>query len=346
MSSDAIVVRYPGCQSKDLSNRPGFNMKITQMRNATVIVEFGAHRILVDPMLAARHSLPPLRLFDGQRLRNPLVDLPDVTDAALQSVTHCLITHCQKGHFDHLDRAGKRWLRERQIPVICTHHDAAYLAQRGLNAMPLAERHERPQPFLNGTIRTVRCQHGRGMVGLMMEHGVGYLIEIPEEPTLYLAGDTILTPQVRQFLVQHQPQVSVVPAGGARFDAGKEIIMGVDEVIQFTNISTGIVVANHLEALSHCPVTRNELGVAATRANVASRLRIPADGETLEFSKLGQVGSALSISDSTSPYRNGNLSFQRGARPRDEMRTSAGSNRAAMRLKFFRSTGEMATSKR
>ncbi|WP_256667310.1 MBL fold metallo-hydrolase [Pseudomonas sp. ANT_J28] len=94
-------------------------MKIRQIRNATIILEFGLTRILVDPMLAPKGALPPLRLF-GARLRNPLVDLPESTANALESVTHCLITHCQKGHFDHLDRAATRWLREKQIPVICT----------------------------------------------------------------------------------------------------------------------------------------------------------------------------------------------------------------------------------
>lgn len=98
-------------------------MKIQQLRNATIIVEIGANRVLIDPMLAPRHALPPLRL-SGTRQRNPLVALPDVAGPALESVTHCLITHCQRGHFDHLDRAAKRWLRERRIPVFCTPHDA------------------------------------------------------------------------------------------------------------------------------------------------------------------------------------------------------------------------------
>ena len=87
-------------------------MKIQQLRNATIIVEFAQHRVLVDPMLAPQGALPPLRLF-GARQRNPLVELPSGTRDELESVTHCLITHCQKGHFDHLDRAGTRWLRER-----------------------------------------------------------------------------------------------------------------------------------------------------------------------------------------------------------------------------------------
>jgi L-ascorbate metabolism protein UlaG (beta-lactamase superfamily) len=117
-----------------------------------------------------------------------------------------------------------------------------------------------------------------------MEHGVGYLIEISGEPSLYLAGDTLLTPTVRDFVLQHQPRVSVVPAGGARFDVGNDVIMGVNDVLEFTRLSLGTVVANHLEAISHCPVTREGLANAATEAGVAHRLLIPVDGQVLDLS--------------------------------------------------------------
>ncbi|TFW09795.1 MBL fold metallo-hydrolase, partial [Oxalobacteraceae bacterium OM1] len=247
------------------------------------LIDFGAHRLLIDPMLAPRGALPPLKVF-GRRERNPVVNLPANADALLASITHCLLTHCQKGHFDHLDGAGKRWLRERQIPVVCTPHDAAYLRQRGLNVAPLPAAHHVPQPFLGGRLRTVPCRHGRGAVGLLMEHGVGYFLELPGEPTLYIAGDTVLTRDVLDFVAHHQPAVALVPAGGARFDMGQEIIMGTDEVIALTRATTGVVVANHLEALSHCPVKRSDLHAAAVRAGVDSRLYIPADGQTLAFS--------------------------------------------------------------
>lgn len=261
-------------------------MKITQLRNATLVVQSGDNRILVDPMLAVQYALPPLRLLDGKRQRNPIVELPAQAGAVLESVTHCLITHCQKGHFDHLDRDGKRWLREKQIPVICTPHDAGFLRQRGLNAQPLPADHDSPSPFLGGTIRTVRCTHGEGWIGMLMEHGVGYLIELPGEPSLYLAGDTILTPAIRTFVTERHPQVSVIPAGGASMDVGQDIIMGIDGAIAFTQLvqpSRGVVIANHLEALSHCPVKREELAEAATSAGVMSCLRIPQDGETVEI---------------------------------------------------------------
>ena len=258
-------------------------MQITQLRNATHVVHIGHRHILVDPMLAPQGALPPLRLLDGKRLRNPTVGLPANAGTALAEITHCLITHCQKGHFDHLDGAGKQWLRDTQLPVICTPHDAAYLRKRGLNVQPLPDGHEQPQAFFEGRIRTVRCTHGEGVMGRFMEHGVGYFIEMPGEPSLYVAGDTILTPHVRAFVTQHQPDVSVVPAGGTRFDIGGDIIMGTDDVIAFTQLSTGIVVANHLEAISHCPVTRAELFLAGQRAGVGQRLRIPHDGQTLEL---------------------------------------------------------------
>ena len=60
-----------------------------------------------------------------------------------------------------------------------------------------------------------------------------------------------------------------------------DIIMGLDDAMAFTRLSTGIVVANHLEAISHCPVTRNELLTASLRAGIGNRLSAPADGQTI-----------------------------------------------------------------
>lgn len=256
-------------------------MHITQIRNATLILHLGSRHILVDPMLAPPGALPPLRLLDGQRARNPTVALPPDTQAALRQVTHCLITHCQRGHFDHLDRFGKQWLRATQTPVICTPHDAAYLRQRGLNVQPLGADHAQGVPLWQGRVQTVPCTHGKGWVGRFMEHGVGYYLTQPGEPTLYLLGDTILTPAIERFVQQHQPDYCVAPAGGARFDVGGDIIMGVDDVMRLTSLLHGTVIANHLQAISHCPVTRAQLLTAARQAGLAQRLRVPQDGETV-----------------------------------------------------------------
>lgn len=262
-------------------------MQITQLRNATVLLEFTSAEgrpvgLLVDPMLAPRGSLPALRYLGAGRLRNPIVELPGGTDALLQRVTHALITHCQRGHFDHLDRMGKRFLRERKIPVICMPRDAGYLAQRGLQVLPLAGPGRQPLA-LGGHITPIPCVHGTGWVGRLMEHGHGYLLELPGEPSVYLAGDTMLTPTVRDCLARLQPEVSVLPAGGARFDVGAEILMDAADMAEAARLTPGALVVNHLEALDHCPTTRAAVRQLAVDGGWAHRLWVPEDGECRDY---------------------------------------------------------------
>jgi L-ascorbate metabolism protein UlaG (beta-lactamase superfamily) len=257
-------------------------MHITHLRNATLLLEFESQGrpigLLVDPMLAPRGTLPALRYLGSGRQRNPIVDLPPNADEVLARVTHALITHCQRGHFDHLDRTGKRFLRDRQIPVFCMPRDAGYLVQRGLNVAPLAGPSR--QPFaLGGHITPIACVHGHGWVGRLMEHGHGYLIDIPGEPRVYLAGDTVLTPTVRDGLARLQPDVSVLPAGGARFDLGAEILMDAADMAEAAQLTHGALVVNHLEALDHCPTTRASVRALAQQGGWAHRLWVPEDGE-------------------------------------------------------------------
>ena len=116
-------------------------------------------------MLMDKHALPPLRLFK-YRERNPAVALPENAKMVLDRATHCLITHFQKGHFDHLDKVAVKWLRGRDLPVFCTPRDADVLARKGLRAMSLNCNYAQDQVFLGGTIQLTPCQHGRGLVGI------------------------------------------------------------------------------------------------------------------------------------------------------------------------------------
>ncbi len=257
-------------------------MKIHQIRNATLLVDFGRVRLIVDPMLADRHAVPALRLFK-YRGRNPAVSLPQGAYDVMDTATHGLITHFRKGHFDHLDRAGRRWLRARDLPVLCTPRDAEVLSGIGLRTMPIRRDHGTRQSFFDGTVQTTPCTHGRGLVGKLMEHGVGYFIQMPGEPTLLLTGDTILTPELRSFVGSHRPDVIVAPAGGARFDIGGEVIMNAQDMIELAKLTPGTVIANHIGAISHCPVTRSDVMRAASKAGIAGRVLAPADGECLTF---------------------------------------------------------------
>ncbi len=254
-------------------------MKITQLRNATIVIHYKEKVILVDPMFAPKDAIPVLKYVTGKRRRNPIVEMPDETADILNKVTHCLITHCQKGHFDHLDKAGTKWLREKNIPVFCSEQDEKHLIKKGLDTHVLSN--EKANPFFDGDISLIPCVHGRGIIGSFMAHGYGYYIQQRNEPSIYLTGDTILTDEVSNCITHHQPDIVVIPAGGAKFDIGSEVIMGLEDAIKIGETAKKQVIANHLESLDHCPVTRAELYQAVHKRGWEKRFHIPRDGETV-----------------------------------------------------------------
>ncbi|AFY02420.1 MBL fold metallo-hydrolase [Bdellovibrio bacteriovorus] len=256
-------------------------MKIRQIRNATVLLDYGFAKILVDPMLARQGSIPSLKYLTMNRRRNPLVELPAGTDEVLETVTHVLITHCQKGHFDHLDRAGARWIRRNSIPILCSEDDTSYLDKYRLPATSLKKNTD--NPFLQGTITLIPCLHGRGLVGAMMAHGYGYILKFPNQPTVYVVGDSTLSPPVKEALKTHQPDIVIMPGGGAQFDIGGEIIMSEQDIGPVSELFGGTILVNHLEALDHCPTSRQQVYDIRKKLNIENRVLAPLDGEELTF---------------------------------------------------------------
>ncbi len=51
-------------------------MKITQVRNATLLLDYAGTRFLIDPMLSAKGAFPGFEGTANSQLRNPLVELP------------------------------------------------------------------------------------------------------------------------------------------------------------------------------------------------------------------------------------------------------------------------------
>lgn len=252
-------------------------MKITQIRNATIIIEVQHKRILVDPMLARQSSLPKLRYFKSQQ-RNPLVELPMAFKQLEDSIDFALITHCQKGHFDHLDRAGVRWLRENRVTTFCTQHDLAYLNKKGISTRVLPQKRGM---FLDGHIELVPATHTTGWLTPFMEHGTGYFLNFPDEPSLYLMGDTVLTDTIRDFVTSHQPDYIVAPTGKAQFDIGAPLLLSEAEILELAELSSGCIIANHMDALDHCRISRSDLVKLVDQHNLKHRFRIPKDGETI-----------------------------------------------------------------
>ncbi len=267
-------------------------MKIHQIRNATCVIESDSNFILVDPMLGKKGTLPSFTKFRHPAQANPIVELPDSAVEILEKVTHCLVTHSQTlgiemlTHTDHFDPAGRKFLKKKQIPVTTLAKDASYMKKHGL-ILGSELTYWKRTPFLDGHITAVPMIHGKGWIKHLMTRGAGFFLELPNEPSVYIAGDTVYTIQVERALRELKPDVAVIAAGSARLDIGDYILMPKEEILTFIDQAPGQVIANHMEALNHCPTTRAELREELTKRGLSKRVHIPADGEQIELGRTG-----------------------------------------------------------
>src|SRR6185295_19507060 len=107
-------------------------MNITLVRNATLILETPAGRLLVDPMLDPLGARPPIE-HTANPVRNPTVELPFPAEQVVEGLDAVLVTHCHK---DHLDDTAERLL-PRDVPVLCQPDDEERLRAVGLDARPV-----------------------------------------------------------------------------------------------------------------------------------------------------------------------------------------------------------------
>jgi L-ascorbate metabolism protein UlaG (beta-lactamase superfamily) len=236
-------------------------MNITLVRNATLILETPAGRLLVDPMLDPAGARPPIE-DTANPVRNPTVELPFPAEQVVEGRAAVLVTH---RHEDHLDDTAVRLL-PRDLPVFCQPEDEAALRDLGLDARAVDDALD----WDGMTLQRVPAQHGFGQVADDLAPVSGFVLD-----DLYLAGDTVWYPGVQETIERFEPQVAVVNAGGASFLEGGLIVMGVDDVREVA-ARVPTVVCVHLEALNHCFLTRAELAAAVPGAV------IPPVGETVE----------------------------------------------------------------
>ncbi len=254
-------------------------MKLHHLRNATLVIETEQHVILVDPMLGKRKTIPPFTIFRYNPHRNPLVSLPKNSREILSKVTHCLITHL---HPDHIDKAGEVFLRRKSIPVICSVQIEKELTKRGLNITQTLD-YWQPQPFLDGKITGIPAIHGYGFIAKFMGKVMGFFIELANEKSIYVSSDTVFTEHVQKVLIEFKPDIATVACGTARLDIGQPLLMRMNDILKFTALAPGKVFANHLEALNHCPTTREQLKNALSENDLLSKTAVPADGTFVEY---------------------------------------------------------------
>jgi L-ascorbate metabolism protein UlaG (beta-lactamase superfamily) len=213
-------------------------------------------------MLDDEGARPPVENTANQR-RNPLVPLPLPLEQIVHGLDAVLLTHLHQDHFD--SKAAE--LLPRDIPLFCQPEDEERLWRLGLSARPV-----RDELDWEG-LRLVRTggRHGTGAIAEALAPVSGFLLD-----GLYIAGDTIWCREVEDAIARYRPRVAVVNGSGARFLTGDPLVMTTADMREVVSRVPTVVVA-HLEAINHCPETRDEVRAAVPEALV------PEDGETLRL---------------------------------------------------------------
>jgi L-ascorbate metabolism protein UlaG (beta-lactamase superfamily) len=246
-------------------------MRLRLIRNATLHLKLGGRRLLVDPMLDPAGARPPVE-DTANPVRNPLVELPEPPEVVVDGLDAAIVTHL---HRDHLDDTAIELLR-KDLPVFGEPEDEARLRGHGFtDVRPVDDELDWDGMRI---VRTV-ARHGTGRIGELMAPVTGFVLAAPDEPVLYLAGDTVWCDEVAEALDAHSPDVVVVNAGAARFLEGDPIVMTADDVVTVARHAPAArVVVVHLEAINHCPLTRADLHQRLHDEGLTGRVTVPEDG--------------------------------------------------------------------
>jgi L-ascorbate metabolism protein UlaG (beta-lactamase superfamily) len=236
-------------------------VRLTLVRHATLLLEVGGRRLLVDPMLDPAGARPPIENTPNQA-RNPLVELPMPAADVVRGIDGCIVSHL---HQDHLDPTAVELL-PKDTPILTQPESVEALRAHGF-----ANVTDDGAGWLGLDVARTGGRHGTGEIGAMLSPVSGFAVE-----GVYLAGDTIWCDEVRDAIARHRPATIVVHGSGARFLEGGPIVMDVGDVRTVRETTGGRVVVVHLEAINHCVEPRSayrEIG----------GVDVPADGETIEL---------------------------------------------------------------
>jgi L-ascorbate metabolism protein UlaG (beta-lactamase superfamily) len=102
-------------------------MRVTQIRNATLQVEFGGKKFLIDPMLSEKGGWPGFEGTVNSHVANPTADLP-LPMSDILDVDAVIISHT---HADHWDDAAKKVVPKDMLHFAQNEKDARELEAAG-----------------------------------------------------------------------------------------------------------------------------------------------------------------------------------------------------------------------
>ena len=264
-------------------------MKIRQIRNATLKIEYAGKIFLIDPWLIGKRkfgsfsNIPnlPFHVVDPVKweIPMPIFDLPDSLENILEGVDYYLITHVHPDHIDMNPNGTVGEFLDKNIPVLVQDETDAEILKKsdfknvniiGENIFEICDIKITKTPALHGKIKP-------------MCNACGIIFQSENEKTVYVAGDTVWFNGVKKTLQKFNPDVVVVNGCAAEFVEYGRLIMNDEDIecVAKTSPHSDIFIT-HMDNVPHASITRNSMRGFLAKRGIKNYF-MPEDGETLEF---------------------------------------------------------------
>ena len=166
-------------------------IRATYINHATILIQVDGLNILTDPIWSERAS--PVTFAGPKRIRAPGIAISDLPEIDLVLISH--------NHYDHLDTASLKQLRQQQNkePIIVSGlGNAALLRSLGYDQAIELDWSD-STTVENATVHFVECQHrsARGVFDQMRTLWGSFVVET-SEGNIYFAGDTGYSPHFKE----------------------------------------------------------------------------------------------------------------------------------------------------
>jgi L-ascorbate metabolism protein UlaG (beta-lactamase superfamily) len=250
---------------------------ITYLGGPTAVLEYAGLRWLTDPTFDPPQSYEDPGSTTLVKTRGPAID-----PAAIGPIHVVLASHHE--HPDNLDVSGAAF--SMAAPLVLSTPEAA--ADLGAPVIGLApwQTHTVPAPSGDVTVTGMPALHGPPGSEEFVGPVVGYLLDAPGEPSVYVSGDNASLDLVDEIASRHAPvDVAVLFAGAARVAAidAPLTLTSADAVAAARILGARQVVGLHTEDWKHFSETRADLEAAFTAAGLRDLLVDTPRGERVEL---------------------------------------------------------------
>ncbi|MDS0526690.1 MBL fold metallo-hydrolase [Clostridium sp. SHJSY1] len=254
-------------------------MKIRQIRNATIIVEYAGKKFLVDPWLQDKGKgiIAPSPDPEKNKIQTPIVDLPCSVEEILEGTDACIVTHIHPDHFT------EEYIPKEMMIIVQNREDEEKLKNIGFLNINVFNDNR----MIIGDISLTKAEgrHGENeQVAVMMGDVCGIVFEHSSEEKLYIVGDSVWYEGIEKNLTDHKPDCVVLNACDARIEGLGRLIMNKEDVLAvYKAIPTAKVIISHMDTVNHAFLSRKELKSYLAENGMIDRVLIPDDGESYVF---------------------------------------------------------------